>query len=563
MKCLIVVSVLLCACVMLSIRAEEYDYFSDSTKCSHFISPSNEKPIADWPKAKDTVPALGDGDLELIKKGLKNSKDLDKLLSGYVDRMLGSYSKEYKWPEGFVEFLKKNKVEMEIFVTAIDPRYDDPGLAAAIMEELRSADEAKLKKYVHMATALAVVYDHPDSATTGRFLCNWGWGMEQFQKEATYKDNWDFYTDAKNQPRFVFQLEKLPWPILIHLVNNDTSAEERQWVFSKYPANTDIKGLYSSVPYDYSKKGGESKLGKRPYTLANILQYGGVCADQAQFSSRTARTLGVPSMVCGSESNVGSGHSFMGYLVMAGNKPKLEFTGRYFGRHYYTGDCYDYQRRRFYQDRIVAMLYDGVALSYPKYNQSQMMIRMAKAIFDEHPAESLTLVQEGLRLNYFNVLGWPLLMQHIEKGKLSKSEGLKWFNEMLRVLKEHPDMTAYCLKTFVKCISEDDVTARNSLYEQASKLYKERPDLLVTLRMAQGAMLEKAGKKLEAVNVYVTCFGECADEGVRVLPAVQNAVKLAVELNVKKPVSDSLKKSETRLPKECYGDYKKLVDQLK
>jgi hypothetical protein len=520
----------------------------------------------------DPVPALGEGDLDLFKGGLTAS-EAKRLLDGYRDRMLETYAAVPGFPAGLAEYLRAEEDVAQVFVTAIDPLYDDVSGAAKVFDALRAADAKLLEKYVHLATALAVVYDAADAVATSRYHALWAVTQEQFYPLPECSEVWDYFTDRKLKSRFGFAIDRLPWPILVHLVDNDVNDGDRLWSLSKYNGRTTrVAKLYPSVPYDKEKLGRRgTKLGDRPYTLPNLLKYGGVCVDQAHFSSRVAKCLGVPAMkVTGHGRYGGTGHAWTGFLVIRKGRPFLEFTGRYFFDYYYTGDIFDPQTRTMTLDRFVAMMYDGASLSYPKYIQSRMLVRMAEGVRAEHPAEALELVQEALKLNYFNMWGWPLLMGFIEDGTLSKKDGLEWFNKMLKGLREHPDMTYYCLGTFIDCIPEGETRKRQSLYTQAARLYGERPDLLIKLRLEQAEDLCRAGQKRAALNILMPTVVEHPKEGKLVLPAMRRSVELATELGLARQAHAILKKADKDFPKmrgttpsAAYAEFQKLLESLK
>jgi hypothetical protein len=521
---------------------------------------------------QDPVAPLGEGDLARFKGGLSSS-EIKKLLEGYLDRMLTEYAKEEGFPAGLAEYLKENRDVREVFVTAIDPLYDDIGAAAKVFDELRTSNEKLLKKYVHLATALAVVYDTPDAVSTSRYHSLWAVTKEQFYDLPKFREIWDCYTDRRLKSRFGFQLDKLPWSILVHLVDNDVDDKDRKWSLGKYSGRkTKIAGLYPSVKYDNDKLARTgTKLGTNPYTLPNLLRYGGVCVDQAHFASRVAKCLGVPAMkVTGKGRYGGAGHAWTGFLVIKKGRPYLEFTGRYFFDYYYTGDVFDPQTRTMTLDRFVAMMYDGASLSYPKYNRSRMLVRMAEGIKADHPAEALELTQEALKLNYFNLWGWPLLMECIKDGTLSNKEGLAWANKMMKALRGHPDMTYYCLGTLINCIPEKDTRKRQSLYSQAAKLYSARPDLLIKLRIEQTDDLCRADKKRAALNVIMQTVVDNSKEGSLVLPAMRKSVSLALELGLGRQAHAILRKASKGFPKkrgatpsQAYADFKELLESLK
>ena len=122
-----------------------------------------------------------------------------------------------------------------------------------------------------------------------------------------------------------------------------------------------------------------------------------------------------------------------------------------FGK-YYTGESWNPQTCTMECDRHVALLCDGASLSYEKYNQSRILTWIGEGAFADNPDESFVLAQDALIRNYFNRRGWRLLTAHIRRGAVSQKVEIKWFNEMVRVMKDHPDVTFECLNDFLQCI---------------------------------------------------------------------------------------------------------------
>jgi protein-S-isoprenylcysteine O-methyltransferase Ste14 len=60
------------------------------------------------------------------------------------------------------------------------------------------------------------------------------------------------------------------------------------------------------------------RLNGKPYTLQSIKDYGGVCAMQADFAARVAKSLGVPAEYVGGEANFGGLHAWVRHPLMTG-----------------------------------------------------------------------------------------------------------------------------------------------------------------------------------------------------------------------------------------------------
>lgn len=518
---------------------------------------------------EDPVPPLGDGDLDRINGRLSTSA-LNALLERYVDRILATYQDKFDFPKDLVSFLKANPKAKEVFLTALNFRYDNIRKAAAIFHSLCREDPKKVVEYIHLATAIAVVHDDADALESSRFFGIFNIETDQFGQAPNHLATWQYFTNPKNANRFAFKMKTLPWPVLVHLVDNAVSPECRRWALSKYRRNVSIDSLYSNVPYDYSKMSrGGSKLGRNDYSLPNLLSYGGVCGDQAHFASRVAKCFGIPALKIVSEGRYGGGHCFAGYLSTKSGHPTLAFTGRYFYDHYYTGLVFDPQTRTQLLDRYIAMLYDGAAKSYPRYNQSTVLVRMAEDIKKDHPDQSVILLEKAIKLNYFNMWAWPLLMEHFKQGNIAKEKAQTWFKTMVRNLRAHPDMTFQCLKGFLDGTKDASLSYRSKMYEQVFKLYGARPDLQLKLRMMQAKDLISVDEKSRALEGLVKTICSNVKEGMLVLPATEMAIKLAKELDMRKKARAALLKAEDKFPKvrgnqvsEAYTKFCELLNQL-
>jgi tetratricopeptide (TPR) repeat protein len=287
------------------------------------------------------------------------------------------------------------------------------------------------------------------------------------------------------------------------------------------------------VEYDNSKVNSEQgNLGARKYILPNILEYGGICGDQAHFCSRTAKCLGVPAMKASGLSRYGgAGHAFTLFFVWKKGRLHLESTGRYYFDYYYTGNVFDPQTRTEILDRHLGLILDGASLSYNKFITAHALSRIASKVYSNHPDASLALVKKALALNWFCGAGWKLLMRHIEDGHMEPREGTQWANKMMKYVKDHPDLTLNCFTTFLGCIPREDTKKRQSFYQQAFKSYKKRPDLQIDLRIAQGKELIGSGEEETALAIFLDTAAEHAKTGRIMLPLLEEAVKIVNEKN--------------------------------
>ena len=508
---------------------------------------------------------------QALRDGLTDD-EADELVDGYLQLLTDQYARQHSFPETLVALLADEPEVRNVFISALDDR-DDIAAAGRIFDELNAADPERLKRYVHLATALAVVHDQPE-----RLSRQTSWGVRdveasQFPAPPDPADVYAYYTRSARNRRFVFQPVNLPWAMLVHVVDNQTSAEDRLWAQQRYRNNLIIPALYRSVPYDNDKRNREpANLGDRDYSLPNLLEYGGVCVEQAYFASRVAKTFCVPAMTVSGESRFGGGHAWVGNLVTHGGQASLAFSGRYLFDHYYTGMVRDPQTGRTALERNVAMMFDGMSVSYESYLRSSVLLRIAASMRGGQPDASLALTEYALRNNPYLPAGWRLLMQHVSNETLSTDDALAWFNDMLDVLADHPDMTFECLQTFIDCYAADDLDNRERMYRQALAIYDERPDLQFRLCSILAEEMVAAEKPREALMFLLRAVIRHAHEGSVVIPATAQVVGYARELGAEEATYTELLKALDDFPRRrrnatedspAYTSFKETIERLR
>src|SRR5262249_39864154 len=115
---------------------------------------------------------------------------------------------------------------------------------------------------------------------------------------------------------------------------------------------------HRDVPYDHemlkSERAKEStrlhpKLQDEDYTLSNIRKFGGVCAMQADFAARVAKSVGIPAAYCWGDSAYRGTHAWWIYAqIQQASAQQLRFSlnsdGRFQGfikDAFYTGHVTD------------------------------------------------------------------------------------------------------------------------------------------------------------------------------------------------------------------------------
>ncbi len=248
----------------------------------------------------------------------------------------------------------------ENLYTAIDERHDKVPAALALCRDLWKQFPKELEKYPDLGVAVAVTWDNPKAIYDYRgHQVRTKSNMPEGQVDAL--GNFRYLVESAKPPGkkdtpgpVTFRyLDKLPWEFLIFVVDHKTPLEERKWAQSYY-LESKAKSWHKDVPYDHGMLKAEQmkltdllpKLADRDYTLANILKYGGVCAQQADFAARVAKSCAIPAVYCSGESSYRGRHAWWMYVqLLSAKTDPLQFTlnsdGRFVGfikDAFYTGN---------------------------------------------------------------------------------------------------------------------------------------------------------------------------------------------------------------------------------
>src|SRR5258708_968114 len=157
--------------------------------------------------------------------------------------------------------------------------------------------------------------------------------------------NYKYIVD--NEKRMPQPVSLYPWEFLVFVVNHRTPVVERDWAHSYFQvAKLKSKSWHKDVPYDFEiikreidkdPSAGKPRMAGKDYTLANLKANGGVCAHQADFACRVAKSLGMPAVYCAGASAYRDRHAWWMFVnVTSATKDEIKFIlqsdGRFDGK---------------------------------------------------------------------------------------------------------------------------------------------------------------------------------------------------------------------------------------
>jgi hypothetical protein len=302
-------------------------------------------------------------------------------------------------------------------------------------------------QYPELVAAVCVVHDHPLSR---RINENTASGDDPIAVI-------DYF--IANERRMFFGVRDVPAELLVFVVDAAAPVGELAWALDKYQGDRDIGKRFFDIDYDFShfRQGSPKKVTVAGFSLPNILQHGGVCADQAHFAVTVGKAIGVPTAYTrGRGGEVG--HAWVGFLQSDGRDAWWNFdSGRYEAYQGVRGIVVDPQTGQTIDDSDVSLL-AGLSLT-PREARRQAAgmfdaaARLAELLKKKQPlsappledgstkpairkadaASILALLEAALRLSPCDARGWDVLRSLAADGMLSLADKKKWAGVLERL----------------------------------------------------------------------------------------------------------------------------------
>ena len=432
-------------------------------------------------------------------------------------------------------FVEHPAIKAELY-TAIDPEFDDVTKALEIFKTLFETYPKQIVPYAELAIATAVVWDKKKGV--------YDYSNHQRRAKASMPservdgiEGFKFLVDA--EPFMEGRIKFVPWEFSKHVVNQYTPLGERSWAAENHLKNRVGFGkCYKDVPYDYvmlESQSRKAKLNNHEYTLANLKQYGGVCAHQADYASRVGKSIGVPAEYVWGPGTSGGLHAWVMWVELKsvtkqGIKFSLESYGRYNYDHYYVGKLTEPQTGKVITDRQLELRLHTVGLDAKAKRQSSLIMKsfpqlVADAELDIREKEKL--ISAVTKLCPGNEAAWEALTEmstsFVAEHKRNHSKMLKKIDSMFRTFENFPDFTWKLFDSMIEF--ETDPKKRNKLYGRLLEHYinYDRPDLACEARLKLTDYLVADGREPEAVEGLAATIVAFPGEG-RYVPRMLNRI---------------------------------------
>ena len=424
-----------------------------------------------------------------------------------------------------LDWLAKNDEARETLYCAFDPESDSLARCIQIFNELYQIDPEKLKDHVDLAVAIAVTWDdisapYDYAYHARRTKSELPPEVEQVGPIENYK-RLITLTGAPKQA-----LDLLPWEFLIHVVNNRTPANECDWAVKNYlPRRAGIGKSYTDIVYDKVMLQTQSeicKLNDKPYTLESIKKHGGVCAMQADFAARVAKSLAVPAEYVRGEANNGGLHAWVMWVELKRVTPsRLDFAlmseGRYFGDQYYIGTIRDPKTGRDLTDRAMERRLTVLGASPQSGRQAELLMRAYPLICEAKKytaRDKENYIRKVQNVFAADEKSWLALAELYSSGELNDAnQAFLAANRAVTTFAQFPDFSWQLAGPLLTPIT--DKARRVRLYERLVLSYESlsRPDLACEARLALADYQTAEGDHKKAADGLANTMRKFPSEG--------------------------------------------------
>ncbi len=415
----------------------------------------------------------------------------------------------------------------QALATSYVPEADKAGNVCDLAIGVMGRKPEQAAKHPELAAAICLVFDDPKL----------GFRVNEHSVHPPGADLvWRYYTTNAKAMRFGVDIAP---ELLAFVVDVPASADEIAWAFKNYLKIPRVGALYPKVPYDYDVLAGKPKKSNAAgWNLPNILQYGGICADQAYFTVTVAKAIGVPAVYTVGDNN-SSGHAWAGFVHTDGKHPYWDTEGRYDSYRGVLGQITDPQTGRRVPDAVMPMLVEWGLEPRQDRLRSAVLRIVDDRLEDrskEKDADAASLaaarervLRDALRACPTDVRAWFAVRDLGASRGLDRAGMQAWFADICTLCGAHyPEMVFEVASPMIAGVAsgEEQHALWLSLADYLAGSPANRGDLAARALVRDGAMWEAAKEPEKAGQAYEAVIRNFPDTGPPVRTALTRAAAI-------------------------------------
>ncbi len=446
--------------------------------------------------------------------------------------------------ETLLPYLRANPQLAATLVLAVKPERQSVRGVYALLDKLREEHGERLNTYANLVTAICIVHDRDLVMRVN----------ENTAEAPDPVDLFEYY--LRHEDRMMLGLRNVPPQLLIFVVDTTASIDELTWALRRFGDDPNLGRRYFQISYDHNhlRHGTPKRVTEEGFNLPNILEYGGVCADQAYFAMQVGKAMGIPTAyAAGRGANLR--HAWLGYFDGRGRQPGWNFdAGRYDEFKDVRGLVRHPQTRERIPDAFVSLQAEMLGTSRTSRQASVALTDAAARIVrwkqdemepPERPhvrirelmrqprqadvASALSLLEAAANQNPANERAWLMVRNLAEEGAMSMAQIQRWAGVLEQFCgQKYPDFAAEIIVPMVR--SMPDLARQDALWNRVYNFFRRRPDLAAEIRFEQAQMWEEAGELRRAGRAYEDILRNFANSGPHVFDALERSERALRQL---------------------------------
>ncbi len=398
----------------------------------------------------------------------------------------------------------------DLLFSTITPEDYAPGVLWNL-KEIQTAHPQAFKDYTALAIAIAVVYDSKIPAHWPHHQVDRALVPIAETSSAAWFKRW---VDANDSNHLLADIKLMRPGHLKFVVDAPVSETEYTWALknARFP-RSDFGRAFSAVKYHHSRISDQNFVWNAgDYTLANILDRGGICVDQAYFAMVAGKARGIPTLYFTGQGADG-GHAWFGYLK-SGDRWEMD-AGRYENQNYAVGNALDPQNWKPISDHELKSLAEGFRDKAP-FAAARDDLLLAR-LFEERGNQALAAkaYESAVSVCPQYPEAWAERGSFLEKSKAAPTLQKSFHETALRQFQNQRDLRVRHQQALVRIAREEGDSAGADAIERqiVSQNRRLRSDLSVNAGAKRLMTLLEEEKVDDAFTEYRRLLGSLKQTG--------------------------------------------------
>lgn len=446
-------------------------------------------------------------------------------LHGLCDNILLFQLLQNSWPVTepppavFINWLFGDEQRCTAFLEQIDPQHDQISAVIAILSELYQLEQSDPDAFFPLMLAISVVWDSPRPPLHAQIAPS-----SLLRPDARPAGLYAYFRELYASPRASIPLRELSVNALTYVVDAPVPKSELEWFREKVRPRR-WENVFNSIAYDHARAQLSFYVWNQgPYSGANIQNKGGICVDQAYFTTMAARAHGIPALFFAGEGS-GGGHAWLAAMQRNGNW-EMDI-GRFRGGGFTTGHARDPQRGLEISDHMLAYTCSR-ALQGNRNSKADELTRSAVVLYAaKYRQAAIGAAERATQTQASHLAAWQLREQW---AKPNSNEQLVILEQCAQALKAYPDIVA------AMRLRQAAIFRAQNRHQQAERLLKALPakverrdDLSRAVGIDQVDAALAQNKPREARTLLEQLLTRQRNEGAKVFPLIEAYLNLTRE----------------------------------